>query len=1008
MIKRSLALILIIAFLTNINVTICGTNNVDNVTQGSDKGTSGGYSDSSPPSKNNSPSDGSKNDVTDFPTTTISFYMPLNLEGGGSKNESASSSHKVEEATDASPPPSSNNDTEEDSSSRDKKEEHTDITSPELQPTTPPASEVIAQSNQTAVQIFEGNTTQSNDLINGPMQVESALLKNYNGIKVTGPCGSYFRVYLVPHILIYALTKNTIIQVESLFDDNTRVDFEYADDIVNKCAEGKNFKLILYLKDNILTLKWNVLPSSEENDSATNTKADVRKFKIPQLERPFTSIQVYTADAKAGIIESKNYALDADIPDKCNAIATDCFLHGNINIDKCYQCTLLVQSADQTSGECFKYVSKDLQDQHNNAKVQAQDAVNPKEYELTEAIDIILKNMYKVDRIKKKKVLISMDDLDDVLKAELLNYCKLLKEMDVKGTLDNFELGNEVDIFNNMIRLLSMHPKENIITLQDKLRNTAICLKNVDEWVENKRGLVLPEGGEEKSSLEEKSTQVDEDGDEKHVKQSELFNQDMYRKDEDGTIDLVKAGKELKLRSPYFKNSKYCNYEYCDRWKDKTSCISNIQVEEQGNCGVCWVFASKLHLETIRCMRGYGHFRSSALFVANCSKRNRKDVCDVGSNPIEFLQIVRDTGFLPLESDHPYLHKNVINQCPKIKENWVNLWGNTKLLSHKLYGHFMMYKGLICYETRHFKDNMHVFIDLVKREVQNKGSAIIYIKTKDEIGYDFNGKVVHNMCGHRVPDHAANIIGYGNYISVTGEKRSYWLIRNSWGYYWGNEGTFKVDMLGPKGCKYNFIHTAIVFKVNLGAIDLPNKDVNINRTYFPKHSSDFFHSLYFNNYDDEADKPRKIFHKHRNKDNKRHVHGWYKWKKGPNGWSISGQDGDDAIEGASWGEYYEGELRGIPPQSPKLSSYAEKKIQILHILKHIDNSKIMRGMVKYDNISETQNDHSCARVHSKNPDRMEECKTFCEENWNSCKNHYSPGYCLSKLYNGGNCYFCYV
>ncbi|CAA9986776.1 cysteine protease, putative [Plasmodium knowlesi strain H] len=1005
MIKRPVALILILAFLTSANVTICETNKVDNVTQGGNGGISGGDSNSSPPSKNNPPNDGSKNNETAFPTKTISFNMPSNLEGAGSKNDSAKSTDEAGARTDGSLP-SSTNATEKSNTSSGKEAEHTDISSGEREKTEPSTNEVAGEGHQTAVAMFEGNKTKSNGSLDGSMQVESALLKNYKGIKVTGPCGSYFRVYLVPHILIYALTKNSIIQIESLFDDNTRIDFEYADNMVNKCEEGKNFKLILYLKDNILTLKWNVLPSLSADDSDSTTKADVRKYKLPSLERPFTSIQVYTADAKEGIIETKNYALGADIPDKCNAIATDCFLNGNINIDKCYQCTLLVQNSEQNSEECFNYVSKDLQNQHNNAKVKGQDDLNPKEYELTESIDIILKNIYKVDKVKKKKVLIGMDDLDDVLKVELLNYCKLLKEMDVKGTLDNLDLGDEIDIFNNMIRLLSMHPKENIITLQDKLRNTAICLKNVDDWIENKRGLLLPDE-DESSSLAKNPTQVDKedesDEEEDHVKESELLNQDMYRKDKDGTIDLVKAGKELKLRSPYFKNSKYCNYEYCDRWKDKTSCISNIEVEEQGNCGLCWIFASKLHLETIRCMRGYGHFRSSALYVANCSRRNRKDICEVGSSPTEFLQIVRDTGFLPLESDHPYLHKNAGNECPKIKENWINLWGNSKLLSHKMYGHFMVYKGLISYQSRHFKDNMHIFIDLVKREVQNKGSVIIYIKTKDVIGYDFNGNGVQSLCGDKTPDHGANIVGYGNYINVNGEKRSYWLIRNSWGYYWGNEGTFKVDMHGPPGCKYNFIHTAVVFKVNLGAVDIPNKDVDLNHTYFPKHNADFFHSLYFNNYDDEADNQKKIFPKYRNMD---YSGSGYKWKKVSKKWQISGQD-EDITEGASSEETSSNDS-SVAPKTAKPSPSAEKKIQILHVLKHIDKAKIMRGLVKYENISETQNDHSCARAHSKNPEKIEECKLFCEENWNNCKNHYSPGYCLSKLYSGSNCYFCYV
>lgn len=291
--------------------------------------------------------------------------MPSNLEGAGSKNDSAKSTDEAGARTDGSLP-SSTNATEKSNTSSGKEAEHTDISSGEREKTEPSTNEVAGEGHQTAVAMFEGNKTKSNGSLDGSMQVESALLKNYKGIKVTGPCGSYFRVYLVPHILIYALTKNSIIQIESLFDDNTRIDFEYADNMVNKCEEGKNFKLILYLKDNILTLKWNVLPSLSADDSGnivegvisrriglcafvahgggryafgahppkerhikcalnapffkitlscivqsifyvylipftdSTTKADVRKYKLPSLERPFTSIQVYTADAKEG------------------------------------------------------------------------------------------------------------------------------------------------------------------------------------------------------------------------------------------------------------------------------------------------------------------------------------------------------------------------------------------------------------------------------------------------------------------------------------------------------------------------------------------------------------------------------------------------------------------------------------------------------------------------------------------------------------------------------------
>lgn len=43
-------------------------------------------------------------------------------------------------------------------------------------------------------------------------------------------------------------------------------------------------------------------------------KADVKKYKLPTLERPFTSVQVHSANAKSKIIESKFYDIGSGMP----------------------------------------------------------------------------------------------------------------------------------------------------------------------------------------------------------------------------------------------------------------------------------------------------------------------------------------------------------------------------------------------------------------------------------------------------------------------------------------------------------------------------------------------------------------------------------------------------------------------------------------------------------------------------------------------------------------------
>ncbi|CAD2096871.1 hypothetical protein YYG_05015 [Plasmodium vinckei petteri] len=847
--------------------------------------------------------------------------------------------------------------------------------------------------------------------VNDITDMESYLMKNYDGVKVIGLCGVYFRVQFSPHLLLYGLTKYSIIQIEPFFE-RVRIDFEHQHPIRNKCVPGKAFAFISYVKDNILTLKWKVfvppsdlfandvvskqiLSSVSDEPSSSQGVVDVRKYRLPQLDRPFTSIQVYKANTKQGIIETKNYVLKNAIPEKCSKISMDCFLNGNVNIENCYKCKLLVQNASP-SDVCFKYLPSDMKKNINDIKITAQSEDN-KENDLIESIDILLNSFYKVDLKTKKLGLITMDDFDDVLKVELFNYCKLLKGLDTKKTLENVELGDEIDIFNNMLRFLKTNEGETKLNLYKKLRNTAMCFKDVNSWAEKKRGLILPEETKELIAAAQSEESYEEDPDDR-VNLLDLFDSDQDENvvDKDGIIDMSLAIKHAQLKSPYFNSSKYCNYEYCDRWQDKTSCISNIDVEEQGNCSLCWLFASKLHLETIRCMRGFGHNRGSALYVANCSERTAEQVCNEGSNPLEFLTILEKNKFLPLESNFPYIWKNVSDICPKPKYHWKNLWGNTKLLYNNMYGQFIKHRGYIVYNSRYFAKNMDVFIDIVKREIRNKGSVIAYIKTRDVIDYDFNGRYISNICGHSHPDHAVNIIGYGNYISDKGEKRTYWLIRNSWGYYWGHEGNFKVDALGPDNCVHNFIHTAIVFKIDMEPDNdggITNKDQSIEenkKSYFPQLSSNFYHSLYYNNYEGHEAKSD-------DEDDDADVSGQ---SETPESDSEDSQSQSDSSAATS---------TPTPVNTPTTNAATiEKTIQILHVLKHIENYKITRGLVKYDNLNDTKHDYACARSYSNDPKKINECKQFCEENWERCKNHYSPGYCLTVLSGKSNCLFCYV
>ncbi|SBS96083.1 serine-repeat antigen [Plasmodium malariae] len=893
------------------------------------------------------------------------------------------------------------------------------------------------------------------------INVKSALLKDHKGVKVTGTCNAKVQLFLVPHISITLETKESKIRLGPKYEDsditkefqtdNEELDikkiFEIKiDKLQNRCADGKTFKFIAYLQGEELTLKWKVYDNTTPPNKGSKT--DIMNYLIKNLDRPITAIQVHTTKniQSSFLIESKNYSITNSVPEKCELMAMNCFLSGSLNMENCYSCAVLLENDNIQNNECFNYTSAFIKENIDNIKARAQDDdENPTQMELTQKIDNILKKMYKMDNNNNMQ-LITLEGLDDTLKGELVQYCKLLKEVDTSGTLESYEMGNETEIFNNLTRLLAKHADETYASLQHKLRNAAICMKNVNDWIKNKRGLSLPqfeyhnlENNSNNLQNYENSTQNVESKNVNSVKQNEGY---------DGVIDFSDYN-GTNMNSSQLTDTMYCNKEYCDRWKDNDSCFSKIEAAEQGNCAISWLFASKLHLETIRCMNRYDHVKSSALYIANCSKRNPKDKCISGSNPFEYLSVIEENGFLPLEHNHPYSYKEVANDCPKSENHWTNLWAGAKLVDSKDEPNSLGAKGYTAYESDKFRGNIDTFIKKIKHEVMHKGSVIAYVKAENAMDYDLNGKKVLSLCGDKNADHAINIIGWGNYTNDEGKKKSYWIIRNSWGKYWGDEGNFRVDMHGPEQCEHNFIHSAVIFNIHMPIAQVPTKKGAEIYNYYLKTSPDFYSNLYYNNFTPEEE---SVPLKRNDLSQNSLVYGQDEpapalptgsasgERASPGVGGVQGdvsstlpksteqngpQPGNAAAAGQIQSTHQESQpgqrtpvetsvdpkqsvLPGSQTVAAKNAPAATAKTGVLHVLKHIKNGQIKMGLVKYEDNAIIIDNHACSRSYAMDVNNLDECIKFCSEEWDNCKDEPSPGYCLTKRQSTNKCFFCYV
>jgi hypothetical protein len=78
--------------------------------------------------------------------------------------------------------------------------------------------------------------------------------------------------------------------------------------------------------------------------------------------------------------------------------------------------------------------------------------------------------------------------------------------------------------------------------------------------------------------------------------------------------------------------------------------------------------------------------------------------------------------------------------------------------------------------------------NLLMEAIQDRPVAIALFVSGAFQPYD-GGVITFEYCDDsNDPDHAVTVVGYG-----TEDGEDYWLVRNSWGSSWGNQGYFKLE-----------------------------------------------------------------------------------------------------------------------------------------------------------------------------------------------------------------------
>lgn len=185
-------------------------------------------------------------------------------------------------------------------------------------------------------------------------------------------------------------------------------------------------------------------------------------------------------------------------------------------------------------------------------------------------------------------------------------------------------------------------------------------------------------------------------------------------------------------------------------------------IKNQGSCGSCWAFASIEVAESVARLGGF--FENAPLF----SPKQLVDCCDSsfgcsGGYIDATFQYMVSRGVVN-ESSYPYNpHQDTCSR------------NDSRIAEFTPRGCFHIGANIARTHLSHF--------------LMEKGPLVIGVAARSSVFQLYTGGVIRNWdCGTEV-DHAVQLVGFGQ--DEDGLK--YWVVRNSWGEKWGENGFFRLE-----------------------------------------------------------------------------------------------------------------------------------------------------------------------------------------------------------------------
>jgi len=210
-------------------------------------------------------------------------------------------------------------------------------------------------------------------------------------------------------------------------------------------------------------------------------------------------------------------------------------------------------------------------------------------------------------------------------------------------------------------------------------------------------------------------------------------------------------------------------------------------------CGSCWAHGSLSSLaDRIKIARNAEgtDINLSIQFILNCGTEVAGSC--YGGYHMSTFKFIKDTGFVPYDSCQPYLACSADSTegfCAQVDTTCSAI--NTCRTCDTFGG-----MGGKCTEIDFFPNatvaeygQLDNDIDQIMAEIYARGPVAACINAEPIVNY--KGGIFSDESQSQDTNHIVSIVGWG-FDAASGKK--HWLIRNSWGQYWGEMGFIKVEM----------------------------------------------------------------------------------------------------------------------------------------------------------------------------------------------------------------------